>query len=81
MWRVLSESSAKRLFLFFLKSLYETFGLLYTSFQIDSITVYQAYRPAIAIPAVENQKFTPPFKMERTTWIKPSFLCMMYRCD
>ncbi|MEW7278186.1 DUF4291 domain-containing protein [Aquimarina sp. 2201CG1-2-11] len=46
----------------------------------DTITVYQAYRSAIAIPAVKNQKFVPPFKMERMTWIKPSFLWMMYRC-
>ena len=49
-------------------------------FDKDTITVYQAYRPAIAIPAVENQTFVPPFKMERMTWIKPSFLWMMYRC-
>lgn len=49
-------------------------------FDEKTITVYQAYRPAIAIPAVENQKFVPPFKMERMTWIKPSFLWMMYRC-
>ena len=46
----------------------------------NTITVYQAYRSAIAIPAVKNQKFVPPFKMERMTWIKPSFLWMMYRC-
>lgn len=46
----------------------------------QSIVVYQAYRPAIALPAVEAQRFVPPFKMERMTWIKPSFLWMMYRC-
>lgn len=45
----------------------------------DTITVYQAYRKEIAIPAIEAQKFVPPFKMERMTWIKPSFLWMMYR--
>lgn len=44
-----------------------------------NITVYQAYREEIALPAVINQKFIPPFKMERMTWIKPSFLWMMYR--
>jgi len=49
-------------------------------FDEETITVYQAYKPEIAIPAVENQKFVPPFKMERMTWIKPSFLWMMYRC-
>lgn len=46
----------------------------------QTITVYQAYRPDIAIPAVGHQRFVPPFKMERMTWIKPSFLWMMYRC-
>lgn len=48
-------------------------------FDSESITVYQAYRKEIALPAVANQKFIPPFKMERMTWIKPSFLWMMYR--
>ncbi|MFB9882474.1 DUF4291 domain-containing protein [Planobispora siamensis] len=46
----------------------------------DSITVYQAYSPAVAGPAVAAQRFVPPFKRERMTWIKPSFLWMMYRC-
>ncbi|GAT71374.1 hypothetical protein PS9374_07065 [Planomonospora sphaerica] len=46
----------------------------------DSITVYQAYDPSIAGPAVAAQRFVPPFKRERMTWIKPSFLWMMYRC-
>lgn len=45
----------------------------------ETITVYQAYNKHIAIPAVQAQKFVPPFKMERMTWIKPSFLWMMYR--
>ncbi|GAA5042323.1 hypothetical protein GCM10011506_44310 [Marivirga lumbricoides] len=45
----------------------------------DTITVYQAYRKEIAIPAIKAQKFVPPFKMERMTWVKPSFLWMMYR--
>ncbi|MFF0322417.1 DUF4291 domain-containing protein [Nonomuraea angiospora] len=46
----------------------------------DSITVYQAYDAAIAGPAVAAQRFVAPFKRERMTWIKPSFLWMMYRC-
>ncbi|OIQ15992.1 MAG: hypothetical protein BM557_10575 [Flavobacterium sp. MedPE-SWcel] len=46
----------------------------------DTITVYQAFSKRIALPAVEAQTFvSPPFKMERMTWIKPSFLWMMYR--
>jgi hypothetical protein len=44
-----------------------------------TITVYQAYRKEIALPACKAQKFVPPFKMDRMTWIKPSFLWMMYR--
>jgi hypothetical protein len=49
-------------------------------FDADTITVYQAYSPAIAEPALAAQTFAPPFKRERMTWIKPSFLWMMYRC-
>lgn len=45
-----------------------------------TITVYQAFNKFIAQSAVENQKFiSPPFKMNRMTWIKPSLLWMMYR--
>ncbi|TMR89173.1 DUF4291 domain-containing protein [Nonomuraea basaltis] len=46
----------------------------------ESITLYQAYDAAIAGPAVAAQRFVAPFKRERMTWIKPSFLWMMYRC-
>ena len=45
-----------------------------------TITVYQAYRPEIADAAVRAGRFVPPFRRERMTWIKPSFLWMMYRC-
>jgi hypothetical protein len=45
-----------------------------------TIRVYQAYSDVIADSAIEHQTFvSPPFKMERMTWIKPSFLWMMYR--
>ncbi len=44
-----------------------------------TITVYQAYAPTIALPAVRAGRFVAPFKRERMTWIKPSFLWMMYR--
>lgn len=49
---------------------------LYT---VDTITVYQAYPEAIARPAVVAGRLVPPFKRDRMTWIKPSFLWMMYR--
>jgi len=44
-----------------------------------TIRVYQAYSHRIADPAVNAGRFVSPFKMERMTWIKPSFLWMMYR--
>lgn len=45
-----------------------------------TIRVYQAYSDAIADSALKHGTFiSPPFKMERMTWIKPSFLWMMYR--
>ncbi len=46
----------------------------------DSITVYQAYRPEIAVAAVKAGRFVAPFDLNRMTWIKPSFLWMMERC-
>lgn len=44
-----------------------------------TIRVYQAYAPENALPALAAQRFVPPFKRERMTWIKPSFTWMMYR--
>lgn len=49
-------------------------------FDARTVTVYQAYSPSIAEPAVAAGRFVPPFKLDRMTWIKPSFLWMMYRC-
>jgi hypothetical protein len=49
------------------------------SFTGRAITVYQAYSPQIADAAVAAQTFVAPFKRGRMTWIKPSFLWMMYR--
>jgi hypothetical protein len=45
----------------------------------DTVTVYQAYPVEIAVPALAAGRFVAPFKRERMTWIKPSFLWMMYR--
>lgn len=45
-----------------------------------TITVYQAYAPEIGLPAVEEGRFPAAWKRDRMTWIKPSFLWMMYRC-
>lgn len=50
------------------------------SFTQDTIRVYQAYSDQIADSALQHQTFvSPPFSMNRMTWIKPSFLWMMYR--
>jgi hypothetical protein len=46
----------------------------------ETITVYQAYSKEIAEPAMAAGRFVPPFKVDRMTWVKPSFLWMMYRC-
>lgn len=48
-------------------------------FDDTAVTVYQAYSPGIADAAVAAGRFVPPFKLGRMTWIKPSFLWMMYR--
>ncbi|WP_432114566.1 DUF4291 domain-containing protein [Streptomyces sp. S1] len=44
-----------------------------------TVTVYQAYRPGIGLPAAREGRFPAVWKRERMTWIKPSFLWMMYR--
>ncbi|WLW56638.1 DUF4291 domain-containing protein [Streptomyces sp. YU58] len=46
----------------------------------STITVYQAYRPGIGGPAARTGRFPSSWKRDRMTWIKPSFLWMMYRC-
>jgi len=44
------------------------------------VRVYQAYSDEIADAALARGTFvSPPFKMDRMTWIKPSCLWMMYR--
>ncbi|MEU6985410.1 DUF4291 domain-containing protein [Streptomyces sp. NPDC046324] len=46
----------------------------------STVTVYQAYDPSIGLPAAREGRFPPAWKRDRMTWIKPSFLWMMYRC-
>ncbi|GAA3900406.1 DUF4291 domain-containing protein [Streptomyces gulbargensis] len=45
----------------------------------DTVTVYQAYRPELGLPAARDGRFPAEWKRDRMTWIKPSFLWMMYR--
>ncbi|WP_327356883.1 DUF4291 domain-containing protein [Streptomyces sp. NBC_01304] len=46
----------------------------------DTITVYQAYAPELGLPAAREGRFPEAWKRDRMTWIKPSYLWMMYRC-
>ncbi|MEV7191757.1 DUF4291 domain-containing protein [Streptomyces sp. NPDC093510] len=46
----------------------------------STITVYQAYAPELGVPAARTGRFPATWKRDRMTWIKPSFLWMMYRC-
>lgn len=50
---------------------------VYTDF---TVTVYQAYTPEIGLPAARDGRFPAVWKRDRMTWVKPSFLWMMYRC-
>jgi hypothetical protein len=54
--------------------------LIRAAYDEHTLTVYQAYAPGLAAAAVAQQRLdVPGFKVERMTWIKPSFLWMMYR--
>ncbi|MEU5643949.1 DUF4291 domain-containing protein [Streptomyces milbemycinicus] len=46
----------------------------------STVTVYQAYAPHLGLPAARDGRFPTAWKRDRMTWIKPSFLWMMYRC-
>jgi hypothetical protein len=47
----------------------------------ELLVVYQAYNPAIASWVVANGKLGGPgYGFHRASWVKPSFLWMMYRC-
>jgi Domain of unknown function (DUF4291) len=48
-------------------------------FTDTTVRVYQAFNVAIALPALAGGRFVTPFSMTRMTWVKPSFLWMMYR--
>lgn len=42
-------------------------------FDDRTIVVYQAFSPAIAEAALAAGTFVAPFKLDRMTWVKPSF--------
>jgi hypothetical protein len=47
----------------------------------STITVYQAYSLEIGVTAVRDGRFPSTWLRNRMTWIKPSFLWMMYRSN
>lgn len=51
------------------------------TFNSKTIVVYQALNKAIAIPALKQGIFVPPFSFTRLSWIKPNFMWMMFRCN
>ncbi|MEU2356559.1 DUF4291 domain-containing protein [Streptomyces misionensis] len=53
--------------------------LVRAAYTESTITVYQAFPREIAEPALRAGTFVAPFKRESMTWIKPSFMWMMYR--
>lgn len=53
--------------------------ILMANYNSETIRVYQAYGDAIAKEAVRLGTFGKHFKRTRASWIKPSFLWMMYR--
>ncbi|MET8468826.1 DUF4291 domain-containing protein [Streptomyces sp. NPDC006422] len=46
----------------------------------STVTVYQAYAPELGLPTAAHGRFPSAWRRGRMTWIKPSFLWMMYRC-
>jgi hypothetical protein len=55
--------------------------VILAQYDASSVTVYQAYSPTTGHFAAENGYFGRGFSLQRMTWIKPSFLWMMYRSD
>ena len=52
---------------------------IYAVFDDKTMRVYQAYNNEIADEDMKLGKFGSKFSLTRMTWIKPSFLWMMYR--
>ena len=54
---------------------------IFAQYDKQCIRVYQAYNPMIAKEAITLQTFGEAFHINRMTWIKPSFLWLMYRSN
>ncbi len=54
---------------------------VFAQYDRQYIRVYQAYNSVIAKEAIALQTFEENFNINRMTWIKPSFLWLMYRSN
>ena len=54
---------------------------VFAQYDRQCLRVYQAYNSTIAKEAIALQRFGENFNLNRMTWIKPSFLWMMYRSN
>ena len=54
---------------------------IFAQYNKQCIRVYQAYNTIIAKEAIALQTFGENFNINRMTWIKPSFLWLMYRSN
>lgn len=54
---------------------------IFAQYDRQYIRVYQAYNSTIAKEAIALQTFGENFNINRMTWIKPSFLWLMYRSN
>jgi len=54
---------------------------IFAQYNRQCIRVYQAYNAIIAKEAIALQTFGENFNINRMTWIKPSFLWLMYRSN
>lgn len=50
-------------------------------YDTKNIALYAAFSSSIANVALKTQQLLPPFSYDRMTWVKPSYLWMMYRSD
>jgi hypothetical protein len=54
---------------------------IHAAFDRETVRVYQAYHDRIADEVLRLGNFGTYFESDKTTWLKPSFLWMMYRCS
>ena len=62
-----------------IKTIMDSGHKIFAKYTEDTIRIYQAYNDTVADCAVKNNRFSDGFSFDRMTWIKPSFLWLMYR--